>query len=65
VIIANELRDGNVPAGAGNRQVVEKVLAALPRGIDKIYPRVDSALYEHELMAFSTRRRSATPSGPR
>jgi hypothetical protein len=52
VIIANELRDGNVPAGAGNRRVVDKALPALPRGIDKIYLRGDSALYEHELMGF-------------
>src|SRR5271165_5467102 len=50
VIVADEFRDGNVPAGSGNRRVVEKALAALPGGIDKIYLRGDSALYEHELM---------------
>ena len=59
VIIADEFRDGNslpsgltrwVPAGSGNRRVVEKALAALPGGIGKIYLRGDSALYEHELM---------------
>jgi hypothetical protein len=36
VIIADEFRDGNVPAGSGNRRVVEKALAALPGGFDKI-----------------------------
>src|SRR5580692_1201317 len=46
VIVADEFRDGNVPAGSGNRRVVEKALAALPGGIDKIYLRGDSALYE-------------------
>src|SRR5439155_11514131 len=52
VILADEFRDGNVPAGSGNRRVVEKALAALPGGIAKIYLRGDSALYEHELMGF-------------
>jgi hypothetical protein len=50
VIVADEFRDGNVPAGSGNKRVVERALAALPPGIGKIYLRGDSALYEHELM---------------
>ena len=52
VILTDEFRDGNVPAPAGssNRRGVEKALAALSGGIDKIYLRGDSALYEHELM---------------
>jgi hypothetical protein len=58
VILADEFRDGNslpsgltrwVPAGSGNRRVVEKALAALLDAVDKIYLRGDSALYEHEL----------------
>jgi hypothetical protein len=52
VILADEFRDGNVPAGSGNRRVVEKALAALPGGIAKIYLRGDSALYQHELMGW-------------
>jgi hypothetical protein len=36
--------------------VVEKALAALPGGIDKIYLRGDSALYEHELMRWLDER---------
>jgi hypothetical protein len=52
VILADEFRDGNVPAGSGNRRVVEKAVAALPGGIAKIYLRGDSALYEHELMGW-------------
>src|SRR5437667_201459 len=50
VIVADEFRDGNVPAGSGNRRVVEKAIAALPGGIEKVYLRGDSALYEHDLM---------------
>lgn len=56
VIVADEFRDGNVPAGSGNRRVVEKAVAALPPGIDKIFLRGDSALYEHELMRWLDRR---------
>lgn len=50
VILADEFRDGNVPAGSGNRRVVETALAALPGGITRVYLRGDSALYEHDLM---------------
>ena len=50
VILADEFRDGNVPAGSGNRRVIEKAVAALPGKYDKIYIRGDSALYEHDLM---------------
>lgn len=50
VILADEFRDGNVPAGSGNLRVVERALAALPPGIEKIHLRADSALYEHRLM---------------
>ena len=45
-----------VGAGSGNLRVVEKALAALPGGIEKIYLRGDSALYEHELMRFLDER---------
>jgi hypothetical protein len=50
VILADEFRDGNVPAGSGNARVVKAALAALPPGIKKRYLRGDSALYEHALM---------------
>ena len=56
VIVADEFRDGNVPAGSGNRRVIEKAVAALPGKYDKIYVRGDSALYEHELMAWLDER---------
>ncbi len=50
VILADEFRDGNVPAGSGNRRVVERALAALPAGVDTIRLRADSALYEQALL---------------
>lgn len=39
-----------MPAGSGNRRVVEQALAALPVGIDAIRLRADSALYEQALL---------------
>lgn len=50
VILADQFRDGNVPAGMGNRGVVRAALAALPEGIERRYVRGDSALYEQELL---------------
>ena len=44
------------PGRLGNRRVVEKALAARPGGIDKVYLRGDSALYEHELMGWLDER---------
>jgi Transposase DDE domain group 1 len=50
VILADEFRDGNVPAGTGNRRVIEQALAALPAGIGEVRLRGDSALYEQALL---------------
>jgi hypothetical protein len=50
VVMADEFRDGNVPAGSGNRRVVEQALAALPAGVDEVRLRGDSALYEQTLL---------------
>ena len=56
VIVADEFRDGNVPAGMGNTRIIEKAVAALPGKFDKIYVRGDSALYEHEAMTWMDSR---------
>jgi hypothetical protein len=50
VVLADEFRDGNVPAGTGNRRVVERALAALPSGVEEVRLRGDSALYEQALL---------------
>ncbi len=52
VIVADEFRDGNVPAGMGNLRIIQKAVAALPGTFDEIRLRGDSALYEHEAMAW-------------
>ena len=50
VVLADQFRDGNVPAGTGNRRVVEQALTALPAGIEAVRVRGDSALYEQTLL---------------
>jgi hypothetical protein len=46
VILTDQFRDGQVPAGCGNVRVLEQAVATLPQGITQIRLRADSALYE-------------------
>jgi Transposase DDE domain group 1 len=50
VILADEFRDGNVPAGTGARRLVERAVAALPPGVARIVVRADSAAYEQAFL---------------
>jgi hypothetical protein len=50
VVLADEFRDGNVPAGTGNRRLVERAVAALPPGVERTLLRADSAAYEQDLL---------------
>jgi hypothetical protein len=50
VVLADEFRDGNVPAGTGNQRLLERALAALPPGVERIAVRADSAAYEQALL---------------
>ena len=52
LIIHDEFRDGNVPAGCGNERILERAVAALPAGVEQIFVRGDSALYEQEVLAW-------------
>ena len=52
VIVADEFRDGNVPAGMGNLRIIQKAVAALPGRFNEIRLRGDSALYEHDAMTW-------------
>lgn len=50
VIVADQFRDGNVPAGMGNKEFVEGALSSLPDGLRQRRVRGDTALYEKELL---------------
>jgi len=53
LILADEYRDGNIPAGCGNLRVLKKALANLPPFITEINLRMDSAGHENELMDYA------------
>ena len=50
VVVADEFRDGNVPAMMGPLAVAKKAFAALPETVKTYYYRGDSACHESDLM---------------
>jgi len=50
VIVGDEFRDGNVPAGMGNEEFLRRVFAGLPDGIQVRRVRGDTALYEQRAL---------------
>jgi hypothetical protein len=52
LVVADEYRDGNVPAGMATLGVAQRGLAALPEGIAERYFRGDSACYEEKLLKY-------------
>jgi hypothetical protein len=62
LIVADQFRDGNVPAGTGLRGVLQKALRALPSTVRLVRLRSDSAAYVHELLDWC---REETPGRPR
>jgi hypothetical protein len=48
LIIADEFRDGNVPAGKDTVRITKRALDALPSGLAEIRLRADSAFYNTE-----------------
>jgi hypothetical protein len=49
-VVADEFRDGNVPAQAGVLSVLKRAVEALPAGVQQLYVRSDSAAYQHDVM---------------
>jgi hypothetical protein len=52
LVVCSQFRDGNVPAGFQNLEVLQKSLEALPQGVQKVYLRSDSAAYQQELLIY-------------
>jgi hypothetical protein len=50
LLVGDEFRDGNVPAGSGVLRVVRGAFAVLPPGVEQVYYRADTASYNHELL---------------
>jgi hypothetical protein len=52
VVVHSEFRDGNVPAGFEPVRVLHESLQALPKGVEKVCLRTDTAGYDHKLLQF-------------
>jgi len=52
LVVADEFRDGNVPAGMQNLQLVRKAFESLPKTVTERFFRADSACYDHTLLSW-------------
>ncbi len=50
IVVADEFRDGNVPAGMQNVPLIERAFAVLPENVTERYFRADSACYESAVL---------------
>ena len=65
LVLADEFRDGNVPAGMSPQPLAAAAFAALPSGITRRAFRGDSACYEQNLLHWlSAPERATEPGGP-
>lgn len=65
LVLGDEFRDGNVPAGMSNLPLLKRGFAALPDGVNERYLRGDSALYEDAVLKWlADEERPDGPSGP-
>jgi Transposase DDE domain group 1 len=64
VVVADEFRDGNVPAQVGSLPVAQRAFAALPGTVTERYFRGDSACDEESLLSWlRDEQRAVGPSG--
>lgn len=64
LVLADEFRDGNVPAGMAPLPLAQQAFSALPKDIQRRAFRGDSACYEQELLTWlSAPQRAAEPGG--
>ena len=64
VVLADEFRDGNVPAQMAPLTVARAAFAALPQTVTTYYYRGDSACHERELVHWlSNEKRAGGPPG--
>jgi hypothetical protein len=49
-VLADEFRDGNVPAAMSNLPLIERAFAALPESVTERYFRADSACYQIDVL---------------
>ena len=62
LVVADEYRDGNVPAAMSNLPLIQRGFAALPSNITEYYFRADSACYDATVLKWLVD--PARPDGP-
>jgi Transposase DDE domain group 1 len=62
LVLSDEFRDGNVPAGMDPLTVAKRAFQALPKTVTEYYYRADSASYEHNLLGWL--QDEQRPDGP-
>lgn len=62
LVLADEFRDGNVPAAMAPLQLTQAAFAALPQGLKNYYFRGDCACHEQQLIAWL--HNCQRPNGP-
>jgi hypothetical protein len=58
LVLHSEFRDGNVDAGYENLRVLEEALESLPRGVETVYLRSDTAGYQQNLLKYCAEGRN-------
>jgi Transposase DDE domain group 1 len=64
LVVADEYRDGNVPAGMENLRLIRRGFASLPDWVTERYFRADSACYDEDVLKwFADPEREGGPKG--
>jgi hypothetical protein len=64
VVVGDEFRDGNVPAGMSNLPLIQRGFVSLPASVRERYFRADSACYEEQVLKWlADEQRSGGPAG--
>lgn len=64
LVIADEYRDGNVPAGMENLRLIRRGFSNLPEWVEEYYFRADSACYDEDILKWlSDPEREGGPKG--
>jgi hypothetical protein len=65
LVVADEYRDGNVPAAMDNLPLIQRGFGSLPATIREYYFRADSACYDERVLQWlADPRRPGGPAGP-
>jgi hypothetical protein len=65
LVVADEYRDGNVPAGMDNLRLIQRGFASLPATVKEYYFRADSACYDERVLQWlADPQRPGGPAGP-